>query len=197
MLRNDTNNDSPMEQTRRMGDSANHSEWLARIACDRDMIAFEQLFRHYSPKIHRFMIRGGVERDDAQELVQETMVRIWINAERYDATLGAPHTWIYTIARNLRTDHLRKSQRRSSLSSEYLYQTPHQVNCQEDAIEASLIVERFNNLSQDQVAVLELNFLVGMSQTEISEHLSLPLGTIKSRMRLAFEKLRHALGINK
>jgi RNA polymerase sigma-70 factor (ECF subfamily) len=180
-----------------MGDSANHNEWLVRIACDRDMNAFEQLFRHFSPKIHRFMIRGGVERNDAQELVQETMVRIWINADRYDAALGAPHTWIYTIARNLRTDHLHKCQRRCTLSSEYLYQTPHQANCQEDAIEASLIVERFNKLPQDQVAVLELNFLVGMSQTEISEYLSLPLGTVKSRIRLAFDKLRHALGIRK
>jgi RNA polymerase sigma-70 factor (ECF subfamily) len=180
-----------------LGDSTIQGEWLARIASDRDMIAFEQLFRHFSPMILRFMVRGGIERNDAQELVQETMARIWINAERYDATLGAPHTWIYTIARNLRTDHLHKSRRRLTLFSEYLYQVPTQVNCKEDTIEASQIVEKFNQLSPDQVTVLELNFLAGMSQTEISEHLSLPLGTVKSRMRIAFEKLRHVLGISK
>lgn len=189
-------NESPPRPSDSTDNSASHVEWLVRIARERDTVAFEQLFRCFSPMIHRFMLRGGVARDEADELVQETMTRIWLNADRYDAALGAPHTWIYTIARNLRADHLHRSRRRNTLPLDDLYQVRADHRSQEDAIDASLVIDRFAELPPGQIAVLHLGFIGGMSQAEISDHLSVPLGTVKSRTRLAFEKLRRVLGIN-
>ncbi|MBT3046455.1 MAG: sigma-70 family RNA polymerase sigma factor [Candidatus Thiodiazotropha sp.] len=196
MPRKGAMNASPPTGPDTRDDRAIQCKWLASIARSQDMNAFEQLFRHFSPMIHRFMIRGGIGSDEAEELVQETMTRIWINAARFDPSLGAPQTWIYTIARNLRTDHLLKYRRRNTLPLDSLYQTHPDSSSQEDSVDASLVVDRFGKLSQDQVAVLELNFIAGMSQSEISDHLSVPLGTVKSRTRLAFRKLRRALGIS-
>ncbi|MES9968967.1 MAG: sigma-70 family RNA polymerase sigma factor [Candidatus Thiodiazotropha sp.] len=196
LSRNGAVSESPPTPPDTRDDRAIHCEWLAKIARSQDMNAFEQLFRHFSPMIHRFMIRGGVGREEAEELVQETMTRIWINAASFDPSLGAPHTWIYTIARNLRTDHFLKHRRRNALPLDSLYPIHPDSSSQENSVDASLVVDRFSKLSQDQIAVLELNYLAGMSQSEISDHLSVPLGTVKSRTRLAFHKLRRALGIS-
>ncbi len=171
------------------------AQWLQSVGAARDEDAFEKLFRYFCPKLFSYMRRGGLNDAAAEELVQDTMTRVWQKAGMYDATLGAPSTWVFAIARNLRIDQLKKCREIAQPLEELPTLLGSTGDTSEIRIDAVNIVGRLKDLSTEQFAVLELVYLDGLSQTEISDRLAVPLGTVKSRIRLGFERLRKALRI--
>lgn len=183
------------------GDSAASTEpdmsaLLARIGRTRSVDDFEALFRHFAPRVKAYMARTG-SAGAAEELMQETMVAVWNKAALFDPGRGAAATWIFSIARNLRIDAYRRDKR-----PEFDPEDPALVPAAEPApdgrIEASqsarLVRAALLALPPDQARIMRLAFFEDNSQSAIASALKLPLGTVKSRMRLAFAKLRAVLG---
>lgn len=173
------------------------SDLLLRIAKDRSDEAFRSLFDEYGPRIRNFMLRQGADPEVAEELAQQTLIMVWRKAALYTADKGSATTWIYTIARNLRTDHIRRRRGWQELTDEIA------ENIESDEKPADEVVtERqrqvrvqavLKDLPPEQLEVVTLAFMEGLAHGEIAERLSLPLGTVKSRIRLAYQKLRAAL----
>lgn len=170
---------------------------LSRIATDRSEAAFRSLFDEYGPRLRNFMLRQGADPGLAEELAQETLVTVWRKACLYSPEKGSATTWIYTIARNLRTDHIRRQRVWQELTDEHAQKIPSDDIPADEAIDANVRQARvqavLKQLPSEQVEVVRLAFMDGLSHAEIAEQLALPLGTVKSRIRLAYQKLRTAL----
>ncbi len=143
------------------------------------------------------MIKGGADAESAQEIAQETLILVWRKAARFDRTRASAATWIYTIARNKQIDLLRRIGRPGLSADDWL--TVYAVD-EEDADQSVLAGQTYKrmkqlmeSLSPDQRVVLEKAFFEDKTHTAIAEELGLPLGTVKSRIRLALGKLREAL----
>ena len=174
----------------------NMSELLAKIGRSRDVELFELLFRHFAPRVKAYMARTGSP-GSAEELMQETMVAVWNKAAMYDPSRGAASTWIFSIARNLRIDAYRREKHPEFDPDDPVFQ-PEAEPAADTRLEgeqsARLIREALTTLPPDQAEVLRLAYFEDNSQSTIAAALHLPLGTVKSRMRLAFAKLRDVLG---
>jgi RNA polymerase sigma factor (sigma-70 family) len=171
------------------------SELLAKVGRTRDVELFEQLFRHFAPRVKAYMARTGSP-GAAEELMQETMVAVWNKSALYDPARGAASTWIFTIARNLRIDAFRREHHPEFDENDPAFQpeTEPRADVTLAASEsASAVRIALQSLPADQAEVLRLAYFEDNSQSEIAAALSVPLGTVKSRMRLAFVKLRTAL----
>lgn len=174
----------------------NMSELLARVGRTHDVADFEVLFRHYAPRVKAYMARSGSARS-AEELMQETMVAVWNKSALYDPTKGAASTWIFSIARNLRIDAWRREKHPEFDENDPAFQPdpePAADRRLEGEQSAELVRTALAGLPGDQAEVLRLAFFEDSSQSDIADRLGVPLGTVKSRMRLAFQKLRLALG---
>ena len=172
------------------------SELLAKIGQTRDVEQFEVLFRHFAPRVRAYMARTGSQ-TSAEELMQETMISVWNKAAMYDPSKGAASTWIFSIARNLRIDAYRREKHPEFDPEDPAFQPapePAADKQLESEQSASLIRDALTTLPPDQAEVLRLAFFEDNSQSAIASALNLPLGTVKSRMRLAFAKLRTVLG---
>ncbi|HEX4299159.1 MAG TPA: sigma-70 family RNA polymerase sigma factor [Devosia sp.] len=172
------------------------SELLARIGRTRDVDDFEALFRHFAPRLKAYMARTGSP-GPAEELMQETMVAVWNKAVLYDPGKGAASTWIFAIARNLRIDAYRREKHPEFDENDPALQPQAQPVADrllEIEQQAGQIRDAMQVLPPDQVEVLRLAYFEDKSQSAIAAALDLPLGTVKSRMRLALVKLRAALG---
>jgi RNA polymerase sigma factor (sigma-70 family) len=176
-------------------------EWaqlIGRVAAERDVAAFKTLFEHFAPRIKGFLLKTGTSEDQAEEIVQETMVALWRKAELFDpATTGAV-AWIFTIARNLRIDAARRASRTVPVDHEaeqdYLVDpadSPESSLSRADA--ASEVTAALQRLSQEQSDVIRLSFIEERPHAEIAKRLGIPLGTVKSRIRLAVTRLRTLL----
>ena len=170
---------------------------MQAIAEHQDRQAFAELFNNFAPLIKGFLMRSknaGLDDQLAEEIVQETLLKVWRNAASYNPEKSKVSTWIYTIARNCRIDALRKVNfQECSLEVEDIWpeQTEDETplhHLQQQRTEQN-IQEQLNHLSDDQRQVLFKSFMEGKSHSEISADLSLPLGTVKSRVRLAMQKL--------
>lgn len=166
---------------------------LARIGAG-DRVAFEALFGRYAPKVKSYLIRLGAAAAAAEDLAQEAMISVWRRAASYDAARAKPSTWIFVIARNAWIDRLR----REKVALAYRSVDPPVEESQEEAPDAaaarrddeSRIAEALATLSEEQRQVVRLSFFEDRPHSEIAARLSLPLGTVKSRLRLALIKLR-------
>jgi RNA polymerase sigma factor (sigma-70 family) len=186
----------PMEPTPTTPTAPNLSELLVRVGRERDIELFEQLFRHFAPRVKAYMAKTGSP-TNAEELMQETMVAVWHKAALYDPAKGAASTWIFSIARNLRIDAYRREKHPEFDENDPALQPSAEMaadNRIEGEQSARLIRAALAELPADQAEVLRLAYYEDNSQSEIATALSLPLGTVKSRMRLAFGKLRAVLG---
>lgn len=166
---------------------------LRKIAESRDQSAFELLFQSYAPRVKAYMIRQGANPELAEDLAQDALGAVWQKARLYSPEKGNPSTWIFTIARNLRIDRLRRERPWQPLPEGHAEKPSddlppdEQVSEQERSEKVRAILAQ---LPEDQLAVVSLSFLEGYSHSEIAKHLDIPLGTVKSRMRLAYEKIR-------
>ena len=171
------------------------SELLIKVGAERDRQAFSELFSHFAPLIKGFLMKGsslGPER--AEELVQETMIKVWRKADSFNATKSSASTWIYTIARNSRIDWLRRESKSSrDIEAEDIYESS-----EENPSYNSLIQKRNRDtvrknlayLPPEQLDVVAKIYFEGKSHSEVANELSLPLGTVKSRIRLALNRLQ-------
>lgn len=170
---------------------------LARIAANRDETAFRELFEAYGSRLRSFMIRSGADPGTAEELAQEALLTVWRKAGLYHPERGSVSAWIFTIARNLRIDRLRKEFNWSELSDELMQTLPSGEIAQDDAVaelEMQARVRRvLDGLAPEQREIVKLSYIDGLSHSQIAERLGIPLGTVKSRMRLAYQKVRPAL----
>jgi RNA polymerase sigma-70 factor (ECF subfamily) len=169
---------------------------LTRIALTRDRAAFASLFDAFAPRVKSFMMRKGATAEQAEDLVQETMIAVWSKAQMYVAERGSVTTWIFTIARNLRIDRLRKE--KSSLYSDIEdFDAESNDTPQDDAFsrlqEDGYVAKALAQIPVEQRELLILSYVEDMPQSEIAIKLQIPLGTVKSRMRLAYRKLRTLL----
>ena len=175
---------------------ASDAELLARVA-GRDRDAFVALFDRFAARVKAFMMRRGASEADADEIAQEVMVQVWRRAETFDPARAAASTWIFTIARNRRVDLLRRTRRPAPDPEDPLFQPEPEPDgfLRMDAAEREAHIRAgLAELPADQRAVLVAAFYDGLSHAEIAAKLHLPLGTVKSRIRLAFRHLRGVLG---
>ena len=136
--------------------------------------------------------------ENAEELVQETMIKVWRKAPSFSSAQASASTWIYTIARNTRIDWLRKQNRQNPelLNAEDLYderENPTPLSSLSQIRTKKLIAEQLNQLPPEQAEVLQLMYFQGQSGQQVANTLELPLGTVKSRIRLAMNKMKLAL----
>ena len=172
------------------------ADFLQRIAEGGDVEAFRKLFEAYAPRVKSYMMRQGADANTAEELAQETLLTVWRKAGLYSGEKGSATTWIFTIARNLRIDKLRREQTWVALPDGYDQEvspdaTPDEALAEE---ERRVRVQRaLAELPREQHEAVVLSYIEGLSHSEIAERLGLPLGTVKSRMRLAYLKIREAV----
>lgn len=166
---------------------------VAAVGARRDRMAFAELFAFFAPRLKAFMIRGGADADAAEELAQEAMIQVWRRAESFDPARAAASTWIYTIARNKRIDRLRR-ERRPALSEEEYVSAVGEPERGDDAAERGQAERRVAHslqcLPDEQARVVRMAFYEDKSHSDIAAELRLPLGTVKSRIRLALTRLR-------
>ncbi len=172
-------------------------EWVAhvlRIRSAQDKTAFAELFRHFAPRVKAFLIKSGSTPSQAEECTQEVMATLWHKAHLFDPSRASVATWVYTIARNRRIDLLRKERRPEP---EDLTWGPEAEPDQADIVslqqETAHLREALKALPQAQRELIEKAYFGDLSHREIAAQTGLPLGTIKSRIRLALDRLRHAM----
>jgi RNA polymerase sigma-70 factor, ECF subfamily len=172
------------------------AEYLQRVAEKGDVDAFRALFQMYAPRVKSYMMRQGADPNTAEELAQETLLTVWRKAALYSGDKGSATTWIYTIARNLRIDRLRKEMTWVQLPEGHDEKASDDMAPDEVVSEAERRVRvqtALAGLPADQHEVVALSYVEGLSHSEIAERLGLPLGTVKSRMRLAYLKIRESV----
>lgn len=171
---------------------------MARVGEARDRDAFARLFEHFAPRIRAFLVNRRVVPAQADDLTQDVMLAVWRRASSYDPAKASVTTWIYTIARNLHIDHFRKQVRAGKMDEQDPILQPDALPDAHDLVsrsqEVDSVTRALADLPADQKSVLELAFTEGLSHSEIATRLDLPLGTVKSRVRLAMSKLRLSLG---
>lgn len=168
---------------------------MARIA-QRDREAFGALYLQLAPKLRSFLLARRCEATLAEELVQETMLTVWRKAASYDPRKAAVTTWIFTIARNRFIDRVRKLSRPAPDPEDPSFvQAPEEPDATVDrSRRAARLHEALSGLPPEQHAILHKSYFEGQSQSSIADDLGVPLGTVKSRTRLAMGHLREALG---
>jgi RNA polymerase sigma-70 factor (ECF subfamily) len=176
-------------------------EWLNAVACKQDQHAFKKLFEHYVPLLRAYSLaREPGAALLADELAQEVMIKVWNKASSYNSSLANTNTWIFTLARNSRIDHLRRNGRfATNIDASDLFDNiedtapgPFQA-AQVQTIQKS-IHQGLADLPQEQAEVLNKVYLQGRSHQQASDELKLPLGTVKSRVRLALKKMQLLVG---
>ncbi|MBL8483954.1 MAG: sigma-70 family RNA polymerase sigma factor [Rhodocyclaceae bacterium] len=178
--------------------------WISAVANPGDRVAFASLFRHFAPRIKAFLMRGGADAALAEELAQESMVNVWRKAGSFDPARAQASTWVFTIARNLRVDYARRGldgareQGGGEEAEELTAELPDTAPTPVEQLAAGQVEqgvrEAMAKLPEDQALLLRLSFYEEQPHAEIAKTLSIPLGTVKSRIRRAMESLRRVLG---
>lgn len=172
---------------------------IGSVAARGDKAAFARLFHHFAPRVKGFMRRSGLDEPLAEELAQETLLRVWRKAEKFDPGAGSASAWIFTIARNLRIDAIRRargsaSSGASNIDDEYLLDdTPLPDETAQLRQTGERVRRAMAELPPDQRQVIELSYYHEEAHGRIAELLGIPLGTVKSRLRLAAARLRSQL----
>lgn len=183
--------------------AAEMSEYLSIVAEERCKRSFAKIFSYFAPRLRSYALKQMGNEALAMELVQDTMSNVWQKSHLFNSEKGSPSTWIFTIARNIRFDMLRKQRnRKEDVCSDDLWpilceQTPdanevsldHQVTMDEISV-------LFESLPKKQKLVIEAIYIDGKSQQEVANELDIPLGTVKSRTRLALQRLKEMLKDN-
>ncbi|WP_132546306.1 sigma-70 family RNA polymerase sigma factor [Rhodovulum euryhalinum] len=167
---------------------------VERVRSGRDQRAFAELFGHFAPRVKAFLMKSGADASLAEECAQEVMATVWHKAHLFDPERASVATWVFTIARNRRIDALRKQRRPEP---EDLPWGPEHEPDQSETIalqqESEQLGRALAALPDNQRMLIERAYFGELSHSEIAAETGLPLGTIKSRIRLALERLRHEM----
>ncbi|MEO3433593.1 sigma-70 family RNA polymerase sigma factor [Inquilinus sp. CAU 1745] len=183
-------------------EGASHSpealiQLIEAVARNQDQDAFAQLFAYFAPRVKSFLMRSGMADTVAEEVTQEAMIALWRKASYFDPSRAGASTWVFTIARNLRIDRLRRTY---AGSTERLFNPFDEPATPLSAEDVAITAERekeirnaLGTLSSEQATIVRLSYFAEKPHTEISRELGIPLGTVKSRIRLALNRLRAIL----
>ncbi len=173
---------------------------LMELIRQKDPAALEMLYDRYEGMIYSFAYRIVKDSMAAEEVMQELFMRIWKNAEQYDSAKGKLSTWMFTVTRNIAIDQLRKKNSgvpQQPAGSEELQQVRDTGTMTEDMVELMMVGEQvreaLQELSRDQQQVVDLIYYQGLTQQEVAIRVAVPLGTVKSRVRLAMKQLQKRL----
>jgi RNA polymerase sigma-70 factor, ECF subfamily len=169
---------------------------MEAVARNKDKAAFSQIFAYYGPRVKAYLMRLGADNGLAEELAQEVMVIVWRKAELFDRNQASVSTWLFRIARNKRIDAIRRT-KKPDLDPHDPLLLPSSPEAADETLSGSerdrLVREAIVELPSEQRLLLQQAFYDGLSHREIAEKTGTPLGTVKSRLRLAFLKLRGKL----
>jgi RNA polymerase sigma-70 factor (ECF subfamily) len=181
-------------ETDRTVENGRWTDLIARIRDDADETAFAELFDHFAPRIKGFLMKSGASATLAEECAQDVMATLWQKSHLFDPSRASAATWIFTIARNRRIDAMRKARRPEP---EDITWGPDEVPDQSDILaleqESELLAVAIAALPPKQKTLIEAAYFGDLTHSEIAEKTGLPLGTIKSRIRLALDRLRHTM----
>lgn len=170
---------------------------LDAVAQARDRNAFARLFAYFAPRVKSFLIRSGLADAVAEEVTQEVMIAVWRKASYFDPGRAGASTWVFTIARNRRIDWLRRARSRTA---DHFPDPGDEADTPPSGEDIALMAEReeevrkaLATLSDEQATVVRLSFFSDKPHAEIARELGIPLGTVKSRVRLALNRLRTLL----
>lgn len=160
----------------------------------QDKAAFAALFQHFAPRVKAFLMKSGTDAALAEECAQDVMATLWQKAKLYDPERASVATWVFTIARNRRIDFIRKARRPEPEALDWSPDVePDQAEVYEAAQETRKLAAALADLPEKQRALIQRAFYGDLSHSEIAAETGLPLGTIKSRIRLALERLRQKM----
>lgn len=170
---------------------------LTQLAARQDQAIFAELFQFYAPRIKAYLRRLGADERTAEDLAQDAMATVWNKAPMFDAAKAGAGTWIFTIARNLRIDALRRERRPEVDPTDPVFEqvdhaTPEGALSEQQRARAVTLALR--DLPAEQARIVRLSFFEDRPHGDIAEELGIPLGTVKSRLRLAMQRFRKALG---
>lgn len=173
------------------------SAWMASIAGQRDRSAFIRIYEYFSPRVKSFLLGKNLAPQLADEVLQEVMLAVWQKAHLYRPEKAAVSTWIFTIARNKHIDRIRQDKFPELDAEDPSLKPAEAAEIEDECLtmeRGRAVQDALANLPKDQYEVIYLSFMKGISHGEIGEQLGLPLGTVKSRIRLGFKRLREELG---
>lgn len=176
--------------------AAHHDACLNAIAQHQDRDAFITIFEDFAPRVKSFLMRGGFNEEKAEELTQEVMINVWQKAQQFDSHKASASTWIFTIARNKKIDIIRKEKRHEIDPNDPCFvdvnvsETKMQDTAFIEQSEAKTVRQAIKKLPKDQAALIQAFYFGGKTHTEIAKDFKIPLGTVKSRLRLAIDKLK-------
>jgi RNA polymerase sigma-70 factor (ECF subfamily) len=187
----------PVGETLGEADREHFAGLLVAVAERQDRSAYSELFAYYAPRVKSYLMRLGADNGQSEEITQDVMVTVWRKASLFDRRQASVSTWIFRIARNRRIDVFRRN-KRPDLDPEETMILPAGVDAPDERIEAieteTRVRAAMKGLPEEQLQLLRMAFYEGLSHREIAEKLDVPLGTVKSRIRLAFAKMKSRLG---
>ncbi|WP_372777413.1 sigma-70 family RNA polymerase sigma factor [Litorivivens sp.] len=183
-----------------LGEGIDPKYWIdcmAKVAEGRDKQSFMALFDHFSPRVNAYLLGQGVEAGMAEDLTQEALLTLWNKAHLYQPKKAAVSTWLFRVARNLWIDRLRKQRAKVyELEDEFLEAGVGALDPEEDTgeLDSDRIQEALAALPQNQAQVVYMAYFEGKSHSEIAADTGMPLGSVKSGLRLALQSLRKKYG---
>lgn len=178
--------------------AAANDNWIAlieKVRDAKDRAAFAALFQHFAPRVKAFLMKSGAVESLAEECTQDVMATLWTKAHLFDPSRASASTWVFTIARNKKIDALRKMRRPEPEDLTWgPTDEPDAADVMSLRQESAKLSAAIAKLPEKQRELIERAYFGDLSHSEIAEVTGLPLGTIKSRIRLALERLRHAMG---
>lgn len=169
------------------------------VGKNQDKLAFNNIFRYFAPRLKSFLVKAGSTDSQAEEVIQEVMIAVWTKSSTYDSNKSSVSTWVYTIARNKRIDKIRKERRHYLSESDEGLEIPVDSTQEKEIFSAQVsnsLKKYMSNLPEEQSKLLKLSYFYNKTHADISEELKIPLGTVKSRIRLALTKMRHLVEVN-
>ncbi|MFC4349485.1 sigma-70 family RNA polymerase sigma factor [Kordiimonas lipolytica] len=178
-------------------ESLPHEQLMARVAEHRDKAAFKVLFTYYAPRLKAHLMSMGVTAEVAEDLMQEVLIKVWRKAHQFQSDKAKLSTWMFRIARNTFIDFRRRAKYPEVNADDHLHHMQADDETDRPVMEnqtAEMVSKAIAGLKPKYQEVIHLSFFEELSHSQIAEKLSLPLGTVKSRIRLAFGAMRSELG---
>lgn len=173
---------------------AARADLIRAIATSRDRPAFIALFGFYAPRIKAQAMRYGLDSGAAEDVAQDAMLSVWQRAAQFDPARGSASAWVFTIATNARIDRSRREKRLVAGPASEADDMLTAVEFPDHTPDTARLADLVATLPQDQRQIVQLSFYSELSHGEIASRLGIPLGTVKSRVRLAIARLRQRLG---